>query len=432
MSLYLMNHETNSKLGFFYEEIEPGVHLIADCVDRQSCNIEIVYHVGGSFFEQDNDRGKKHLLEHCIVARTKAMDHQSLKDWEFRENINLNAYTARFSMAVTASGFKDDFVKMFDMLLESALSPTFSQEDLDREKEIVLREISERRGDPNYKLYYYVQNQIYTPDSTEVHEVLGDSAKVAQTTIEDFKRLHKENLEQSHLIIMVSGGGIDIDYIKQQVRQGLKNLNMQFNRKPINIQGKSKFLDFDFKPVVHELAHEHAEITFIVPQTVDFDSRPARSVFHALFMQYGGVLYDRLRDEKQLVYGLSSWADLDTQTFMINMEAEIEKLEQIEAESRDVFSDFDKYFKPQKFEEFKNLIYKKQALAKDKLGSSASFTHSNLITFGIFETYDEFTNKLKEVTITDIQRIYEELQANWSKKRVLVVSKDAKINNLKF
>lgn len=205
-----------------YLKINYRTHLFIQELDRKKTEIEIIFHAGGSFFEKPEDRGKKHLLEHCIASRTKDMDFQALKDWQFRESILINAYTGPLTMGFTAEGHKTDFQKMFEVLWEMAITPTFDQSILDREKEIVLREISQTRGDPNYQLYFDVNALVFTEDSYSNHQVLGDEKMVAQTTIQDLYRLHRESLEQSHILILLSGGGIDQNFVLEKIKNFLK------------------------------------------------------------------------------------------------------------------------------------------------------------------------------------------------------------------
>ena len=86
------------------------------------------------------------------------------------------------------------------------MQPVLLQADLDREKEIVLREISERSGDPNYVLYYDTLKQIFTSDSLDNNQVLGLAEEVATTTVADFTRIYQQILTDSHLIFKISGG----------------------------------------------------------------------------------------------------------------------------------------------------------------------------------------------------------------------------------
>jgi len=198
-----------------YKQLSPQIHLICQPLKRFKVEIEIVLHAAGSIFENEEDRGKKHLLEHCIASRTQELDFQSLKDFQFSQNLLLNAYTGPQTMGLTAVSHRDDFEKSLKLLWEMATKPTFDQTILEREKEIVLREISERRGDPNYELHYFVQSQIFSKDSIENHQVLGDGEKVAQTSLKDFVKLHAQNLNDSQIIIQISGGGIDIAKVEE-------------------------------------------------------------------------------------------------------------------------------------------------------------------------------------------------------------------------
>ena len=436
MTISTISQPSQNTSKFLYEEIMPGIHLLANLLDREQCSIEIMYHSGGSYLESPEDRGKKHLLEHCIAARTRLMNHDEFKDWEFRENVSPNAYTGPIPMAVSISGYKGDFVKMIDWAMEVSVNPIFDQDDLDREKEIVLREIAERRGNPNYKLYYAVQDLMHTETSIERHQTLGNPKMVAQTTLEDFYRLHREVLETSHILIKVAGGGIDLDYIRTQFReifsQATIEKKLEFKRLPINYQGFSELNQFDYLPVVNELAHEHCDLNFYIPMAITQENRAIRSIFHSLFMTYGGALYDRLRDEKRLVYHISSWADPENQMLGINMEAEIGLVDEITRETQDIFGDFETHFNFKRFQEFKDLIVKKQAMAKDKLTEAINYVQSTLTTYGTLETYDEYTEKLRQVTVEEMKEYYNQIRANWANKKVVVISKNPEITKLKF
>jgi predicted Zn-dependent peptidase len=383
----------NNDKNLFYEEVVPGVHLIVQKMDRESVGVDIMYHTGGSWFEEERDRGRMHLIEHCIVSRTKGMNHEQLKDWEFRENVSLNAFTSPLRMGLSASGWRGDFKKMFDLLWEVALDPTFDQDDLEREREIVLREISERRGDPNYRLYYHIQKESFTEDSINCHEVLGSSEQVAKTELEDFYRLHKKNISSSQLVIRVSGGGIDINYIRDEIKKGISKINF----------GTDK---------------------------VTFENKPSREILGELYMRYGGTLYDRLRDQKKLVYGIDSTFDLNLQCLSISLQAEIELIPQILEETEKVFSNFEENFRQDRFSEFKDLIFKRQAMARDKLGVMSRFASNNLLYWGKTGDYDKYTESLKQVREEDMRNLYDSIKSGWNNKKVIAVSNNPELSNI--
>jgi predicted Zn-dependent peptidase len=406
------------------KQIVNGVFYIIDDTPREGVNLEIVLTAGGSWFESPKDAGKKHLLEHCLMSRTKDLNHDQVKNWELQNNISTNAYTGRNVMGFTASGYKADYKIMLDYLLESVFTPTLDQGDLDREKQIVLREISERRGDPNYKLYYDSIDQIYTADSAEKHQTLGDSEMVAQTTLEDLHNLHSQNLSQSNILIMISGGGIDLDYLNTQLPKFIDKLDPNRKVLDLNYSGKSELLDFVEKKYIHEFGHQFVDLTIYIPCKVDIDNLAERLAFNTLFMRYGGKLYDHLRDEKQLVYGLQAWFDYELQRLVISMEAEEECVREIIAQTNIILGDFDANFDITKFTDYQKVVYKKQALDKDRLGAAASFVKNNLLTYGKSDDYDTFSEGMKNITLDQMKNLYNNIKDNLTKSQIVMVSKN--------
>jgi predicted Zn-dependent peptidase len=418
-----------------YKEIAKNIHLITQSIDRKAFEIEIIYSCGGSIFEQQKDRGKKHLLEHCIASRTSLMNFESFKNYQFRENININAYTGPLTMGLEGSGHYSDVYKTLDNLLEMTFLPTFDSEILAQEKEIVLREISERRGDPNYRLYYVVANEVFTSDSYITHEVLGDSQMVAQTNLEDFSYLHSQNLQKSQILICLSGGGFEANKIEQKILSYVQNSQNQeylktfqnYPKNPIDYHIGSKFKDFSFLPIVSELGHSHSEVTLYLPCKKDFYSCPAQKIFEELYLKYHGKIYDRLRNQLGLIYSMSASFDLELQQLAISFACEISHIKIIIQEIQEIFSGFEKNFDEKMLQEFKQILYKKIDISKDSARIQLNHTVNSLREFDIAEDFDDYIKRINQVSKQDIKEIYEEIAKNFNKKRIVVVSKDKTI-----
>lgn len=424
-----------------YKKITPYIHFLIDKVDRKKTTLEFIYSNGGSWFEKNKDRGRKHLLEHCIASRSKSMNFGQFKDYTFKENISTNAYTSPTSLAVQASGHYEDFTKIFDLLFEIFTEPTFDEEGLNREREIVLRETNEYLGDPNYKKYYDVIKKLFSKDSYNTHEVLGDPENVKNTKLEDFYRLHKQNLEESHLIFCLSGGGVDVDYAENKINNFIdlnktsdevKALLNADHKKPLAFGAENQFLEIENKlGIYHEHGHEHAELSIYLPCKVDFENKPIREIFSGVFLRYNcGGLYDLLRDELGLIYGYYSEYDKYSQNLVIEMNCELDAVKKIVSEVENFFSDFDSHFKKNKFEEYKSLIKKKQDLAKDNLGADAKLVVKNMLVYGEVEAYDEYSERVDKVGARDIKNFYNQIKEGLSGLRVVVVSNQKSVENI--
>lgn len=409
--------------------------MLSQSLDRKKFEFEIVFTSGGSWFELPEDRGKRHLMEHCIASRTKTLNFQQLKDFEYSENLMLNAYTQPITMGLTVGGHYSDFKKMIDLLLEMAFEPSFDQDILNREREIVLREISERRGDPNYRLHFETMGKVFTPDSYSNHQVLGDIEMVTQTSIEDFYRMHKQNLKKSHVLFLLSGGGIDMDYFESKLNGYLDQSELvnEIESKPkVNFQVDNHFQDFQFLPVVSKLAHSHAELSIFIPCHVNYQNKPALQVFESLFLKYGGIVYDKLRDELGLVYGIHNAFDINLQVLDIFLSCEIQYIDEILHQIKEVFSDFSSVFNEQKFNQYKQIIRKKLDISQDTLGASIAFTQNMLRTYGVAEEYNVYADRLIAVTKDEVEEVYNYVQSSLDKMKVVVVSNDPKINKIQL
>lgn len=415
---------------FKYTKLRPNFHLVTNFAkDRYKTDINLQYTGGGAFYEKAGQRGVSHLLEHCILGRTKDKDFYELKDYLFEKSIYNNAATGVLGMYLTLSGHRSDSQEMLDLLLEFAFTPTLAQDVLDREKEIVLREISERRGDPNYRLYYEILNRVLKPDSRYLFEVLGDPEQVKNATLDTFYDLHAGMLKRSHMILSVSGGGLDLDQITTKL-EPLLHLIDQKNCKTldINFEPGNSLLDFKYIPIVNELAHQHAELSIYLPCTVSLKNRPVRYFLQALFLKLPeGVLYNRLRNELGWVYGLQSSFDKSTQTLNLELSCEIKYITGIVDEVKKLFSDFAAIYSDKKAKILRDLTIKRQEMAQDEPQILVDFLVENLTEYGEPLGFAEYVKSLAQIDQAQIKELFDEIAQNLDKMRVVATSNKSEI-----
>jgi predicted Zn-dependent peptidase len=420
-----------------YLHPRPYIHIFLQPLSRKKVELEVVLLAGGSWFEDSENRGRKHLMEHCIVSRTKDMDFKTYKDYQFRNNITANAYTAPKTMGLEIAGHCSDFALMSDMILEAAFHPVFNQEDLDREREIVLREISERRGEPAYRLHFDCMQQIFTTDSYSNHQVLGSAEQVAKTKVEDMIELHKKSLAQGHIVIVAHGGGIDEAILLQQLEEKLaikdtfvEAMEQSNIRLEAHYGVENVFLDFQYKPIVHPLAHKHVESTIFVPIAYTEQTQATYYFYQHLFLKYGGALYDRLRDELGLIYSMQTYYHDDLQVLEINLSSEQQYVEIIVKEVTKVLGDFAQNFNVQKFHDLRSIIKKKIDISTDTLGMDTQFILNQMMMWNTPKSYDDFLIELDQVTEADLEKVYTDIALNLERMKVVCTSTEASITEL--
>ncbi len=412
-----------------YQQILPNFHLILNNKDRERLFFEFIFINGGSWFEKSGDRGKKHLLEHCLVDRTKEMDYKEFRDYQLAKSYNLNAYTSELNMGITLNGHYLDQTEMLNLLFNLAFKPILKQLTLDKEKEIVLKEIVERRGNPNYRLFYQVMKKIYTSDSLNNHEVLGISEDVEKTTINDLIRLQEENLKKSQLVLLVSGNIKNIENIKDKILNfvSIKNENEIL---PIDYEAKNKIKKFKTKVIVSNLAHENAEVSVFLPFKVDFDRAAINHIIDRMLFSYYGNIYKFLREEKKLIYSMSSYRYKSLKMLEISFTSSLEKVKEILENIKNMLENYKNQFEFNKLDIFRDNSIKQLRMEKDKPFYESNFVIDYLKGFNKIYYPDDFFKDLNKIKNINLNLILEEIKNNLNKAQILIVTKNKQAKEL--
>jgi predicted Zn-dependent peptidase len=413
-----------------YVEINPNVRVIINSVEQYEVKYNVNLTAGGAFFENPGELGATHLMEHCMVGRTKDLDFKQLQDYIFENGVFMNAYTGRLSMDFIVSGHRLDAHPMLDLILQFSLKPTFDDDVLQQEKEIVLREISQHSGGTGYRLNKILLESMFEEGSFSRCEVLGSREDVKNTTVSLFQGLHNRMLQNSHIILTAVGHNIDIKHIESLLSAYKDAWQDKNNVLPINYLPENKLKKFKYLPVVSDLGHEHAVINIVIPCPVTLDNRPVRAYLRELLFQDPiGILYDRLRNEKGLIYSLMYSFDISSQTLGLELACEIEHIQSIIDEVKLVFSDFHKIH-DDKVQSIRQLVLKRRELNEDNPDFVVNFTSNLLSDFGVIVNYEDYIQLVEQVTLDDIKALYDTICSNLEHMQVVVVSNKSHIKDL--
>lgn len=415
---------------FNYTKLLPNLHIIINSAERFRTEFNITFSSAGGYFEEEGQKGVTHLLEHCMVKRTKDLDHKGLRKNNFKKDIYLNASTGITTLNIVTSGHKTHKEEMLKMALEMSFTPTISEEILVQERQIVLREINERRGAPNYRLGRMVYEEVYEQGSRNLIEVLGKSEDVAAASLETLKTIHRRMLEKSHIVITVSGGQTTIDEVLDIVRPYCDYLTSD-KALAVDFDIKNKYKNFTFKPIVSELAHEQVDLELVIPCDVTLQNSPLRVFLYRLLLNPPhGVLYNKLRNELGHVYHIDGGFYSASDTFNIYATSEIGRAKEVIDEIKKVFESYEEIITKENVETIKNLLVQNQELLQDNPQESVNFTENRLFDYGTVETVEEFIDSLQTTKIEDIQAMFEQLKNNIEKMQIIAVSNNEEIKEI--
>lgn len=117
-----------------------------------------VSHIGltflaGSRFENENEIGLAHFLEHCLFKGT-----QKRKPFHILSRLDsvggeLNAFTSKEELCIHASFTNEHTERSIELLADISMNSTFPEKEIEKEKEIILDEINSYLDSPSDRIF---------------------------------------------------------------------------------------------------------------------------------------------------------------------------------------------------------------------------------------------------------------------------------------
>ncbi|SME94585.1 Predicted Zn-dependent peptidase [Tistlia consotensis] len=155
-----------------------GLTVASDRMDTvESASIGVWVGVG-TRHEPAEANGVAHLLEHMAFKGTSNRSAQAIAEEIEAVGGHLNAYTGRETTAYYAKVLADDLPLALDILSDILQRSTYDEEELKRERAVVLQEIGQAEDTPDDIIFDYFQEVAY-PDQPIGWPVLGRPEIVA-------------------------------------------------------------------------------------------------------------------------------------------------------------------------------------------------------------------------------------------------------------
>ncbi len=259
----------------------------------------------GSVYEEKDEGGITHLIEHMIFKGTPARKAGEVAGAIEGAGGRINAYTS-FEYTVYHATLSARFWDMaLEVLADAVLNATFDADELEREKKVILEEIAMREDRPQNKLF-----QELMTSSFQVHPyrlpVIGTRESVSSFTREDILNYVRKHYHPENFTVVVVG---DVRF--RDIEAGVKEL---FGNIPKEImpQPKMPVEPLRERPgyfhISDDINQAHLALSFPITPFNHPDS-PVLDVIAGLLGQgETSRLYNRLRNEEGLVYQISAGA----------------------------------------------------------------------------------------------------------------------------
>ena len=357
----------------------------------------------GSRRERGEQNGISHFIEHMLFKGTTRRSAEDIARSVDSIGGNLDAFTAKELVCFNTKVLDDHLSLAFDVLADLVLHPQFREEDIEKEKGVILQEIKMEADSPDY-LVHEIFSSNFWKDHPLGKPILGTPQSVKKFSQETIRQFYSDVYAPANLLVTAAGN---------LTHAGLVALA----REHLEALPPAGPAPLDDPPATHarialrnKKSLEQVHLCLGVPSyPLPHEERFACYVLNTLLG--GGMssrLFQNIRERQGLAYAVFSELNpyRDTGCLSIYAGTSVESagkvVESITKEFRELKQD------PVPDEELRR--------AKDHLkGSlmlsleSTSSRMSNLarqeMYFGKFFTLDELVESIETVTAADVQRI---------------------------
>ena len=205
----------------------------------------VVAHMGvtilaGSRYENSNEEGLAHFLEHCIFKGTNKRRAFHILSRLDAVGGELNAYTTKEEICVYASFTKEYFKRAAELLADIVLNSNFPEKEIQKEKDIVLDEINSYLDAPSDKIYDDFEALLFKNHPLGTN-ILGTKESVSSFSRQDLLNYTKRFFFSENIVISFVG---DLPLVKliqvlEKEFSGLTNRGAQVE--PTSFEGYMPF-----------------------------------------------------------------------------------------------------------------------------------------------------------------------------------------------
>ena len=202
-----------------------GLRIVTDRVDGVLTAAVGVWVDVGARHEETHLGGIAHLWEHMAFKGTKRRAAFDIVAEIENVGGQLNAYTGREATAYYARVMQQHVPLALDILGDILFHSTVPEDELVKERAVVVQEIGQVNDTPDDIIYDHLQAHAY-PDNTLGRPVLGTIASVSSVTRDDIFAFIGRTYHAGSLVISAAGA-VDHDAIVRQCEQLFGHLPMQ-------------------------------------------------------------------------------------------------------------------------------------------------------------------------------------------------------------
>ncbi|MCI9560963.1 MAG: insulinase family protein [Clostridia bacterium] len=382
-----------------FKQLDNGLRLVVNQMSGlMSVTMGILVHTGASV-ESDKEDGISHFIEHMMFKGTKKRTAFKISDEMDRIGAQMNAFTGKDLTCYYAKSTTGHAEEAFEILADLFLNSTFPEDEMSREKGVIIEEINMNEDTPD-DLCLDMLSRAYYGERGYGRNILGPRKNVEGFTRDDIKGYMQRRYCSDNIVISMAGN-IDINIAEAMVEKyfaGIQKCCCSKTDVKVELQAKSLYKTKDIEQV-------HIGIAF--PSVKRYDKLfDATQIMNAIL---GGSMSSRLfqtvREELGLAYTVYSYISTycETGTLAVYAGVNAEKYKQSAEAIYSCVNDLrKKNISEEEFLRGKEQLISSQIFAQESTSSQMLLFGKELLYRGRVYNFEDRVNKISSVTLKDV------------------------------
>lgn len=359
----------------------------------------------GSAYETPDNNGISHFIEHMVFKGTQKRDFKAIS--EDIENVGgaTNAYTSREFTSFYAKMLKQDLELAVDVLADFVMAPTFPNEEMVKEKEVVVQEIKQTFDDPSDAVFEHFQEKAFAEQAIG-RSILG-TAELVRSFDEHKLREYMNSHYAGENIVVTAVGNLKHENFVKLVSERMNRL-----RPNINFIKPEQLYTGGFYEEVRDVEQAQVVLGF---NGIDYHDKDYRAS-HVMSLILGGSMSSRLfqeiREKRGLVYTVYSFTNSSTKSGLCGIYAGLDA-EQINQYLPVVADELKKitneYVSDAELQRAKTQIKAGLLMGLESSHSTAEMLSRQFLVYGRFINIEEIVAQIDEIAKEDILRVAQRL-----------------------
>lgn len=381
-------------------KLKNGIIVIFEKNSSKSVAVEVMFKVGSNF-ENYKLAGMSHFLEHMLFEGTKKRKgSREIANEIEKYGGDFNAYTTGDRTAFFIKIINKKLDTALDILSDMVANPLFDEKIMEKEKKVVLKEISMVTDD--FRLHQWILfHKVLFDSHPAKNPTYGRSDSVKSFTRKGLVNYYKSHYIPNNMIISVVG---NTDRVKDKIERyfgSLKPKNI-LTRNPVEEPLQTKIKKFTEK---RGTLNAYMVLGYKTIPRLNKDSYVLDVINAVLGRGQSGWMFDEIRNKRGLAYqvGVNTEHETDYGVFAVYTNLDKKNINKAKSIILKQFKRLQSINK-KNLEEAKTYIEGNHALMMEDNFHSAD-------NFSVWETIKDasltksYINNIKKVTANDVKRV---------------------------